>query len=239
VKKTLTLFLLAITLTMSACTRPVTATPKPLPATKPAALRETDTPMAVSPTQVDPTATRKQYTNAAFGLGFQFPSNWFGPDEYISDQTLRVAVGSDVVYPYGGQPPEKPSDVKNSYNIVIQYTKLDQNSDWKENYQTLTNLKDGESLSGARSLITRVRQLGLGKYKGFEYIATLSETAQTEPVYSRGVILVDAQSDLLTMLGTPNNVEITGGGLWRDAYRMIDQANVTVFHEILDSMTIQ
>jgi hypothetical protein len=238
VKKTLTLLVLTIVLTMNACTPAVTAIPKPPPATEPAAFIPTDTPIAVSPTEGAQSAVQKQYTNNAFGLSFQYPAHWFGPDEYISDQTLRVAVGSDVVYPYG-QPPEKPSPVKNSYNVVIQYSKQNQNAYWKDTYQSLVNLKDGESLSGARSLIVRVRQINLGRFKGFEYISTLSETAQTDAVYSREVILVDEQSDVLSVHGTPNNVEVIGGGLWRDAYRMIDEANAAFFHEIVDSMTIK
>ena len=110
-------------------------------------------------------ASWKSYANSTLGLGFRYPSSWFGPDEYVSDQNLRVEVGSDKVYPYGEQP-EQPSDVKNSYNVVIQYTKNNQNPYWKDTYQSLQNLKDGESLSGTRSLIIRDRQLDLGRFKG-------------------------------------------------------------------------
>jgi hypothetical protein len=173
-----------------------------------------------------------------FGFGFKYPSDWFGPEEYISGETLRVEVGSDTVYPYG-EPPEEPSDVMNSYNIVLQYTKANQNPFWKEPYQTLQNLKDGESVSDTRSLITRVRAIDLGRLKGFEYIFTLPETAQTEHVYGREVMLFDEQTDdLLTIMGQPNNVEVSNGAQWRDVYRSIDEANLTIFHEIVESMTI-
>jgi len=238
-KKTLPSFVLMIVLTMTACAPLVIASPTPLPATGTAAPVETQIPGSISPTETESSPAVKQYTNSVFGLSFQYPPNWFGPDEYISDQTLRVAVGSDIVYPYEGEQPEQPSEIKNSYLVVVQYTKNGQDQSWKDVYSSLTNLKDGESLSGARSLIIRVRQLDLGRFRGFEFISTLSETAQTEHVYGREVILVDEQSNLLTIFGTPNNVEVSSGADWRDVYRMVDEANLTFFHGIVDSMKIE
>jgi hypothetical protein len=180
----------------------------------------------------------KSYANSTFGLGFRYPSSWFGPDEYVSDQNLRVEIGSDVVYPYGTDRMEQIYEVKNSYYVLIQYSKNDQNQYWKDTYQSLLNLQDGESLSDARSLVIRVRQLKLGRFEGIEYISTLSETAQTEPVYIRQVILFDEQSNVLTIMGTPNNVEIGNGAEWRDAYKMIDEANLNLFHQIVESITV-
>jgi hypothetical protein len=39
-------------------------------------------------------------------------------------------------------------------------------------------------------------------------------------------------------MGQPINVEISDGTNWRDVYRMIDEENLTVFHEIVESITI-
>ena len=237
-KKTITLFLLMMILTLNACAPLATTTPVSLPTTVTAISVETQIPTAVLPTEVDQSATWKLYTNNTFGLGFQFPSNWFGPEEYISGQTLRVEVGSDIVYPYG-EIPGQPSDVKNSYNVVIQYTRNNQNPSWKDTYQSLQNLKDGESLSDIRSLTIRVRQLVSGRFKGFEYISTLSETAQTDHVYAREVMLFDEQAnDLLTIVGKPNNVEVSIGMNWRDVYQTIDEANLILFNKIVESITI-
>ena len=111
--------------------------------------------------------------------------------------------GSDAVYPYG-EPPEQPSEVKNSYNIVIQYIKNNQNQYWTDTYQSLVNLKDGESFSDGRSMVIRVGPLKLERFKGIELSLTLSDTAQTEPVYTRNVILMDDQSNLVTVMGQPN-----------------------------------
>jgi hypothetical protein len=231
-KKTLPVFLLMGTLMVTACSSQVTAT-------EPVAPTETLTPMAVPPTATDQPVIRNSYTNSQFGLRFQYPLNWYGLEEYISEQTLRVEVGPDVVYPYG-EPPEQPSDVKNSYNVVIQYTKDNQNPAWKDTYQSLLNLKDGESLSSVRSLIIRVRQLEHGRFKGFEYIFTIPETAQTERVYGREVMLFDEQTnDLLTIMGQPNNVEVGSGADWRNMYRTIDEANLAFFHEIVESITTE
>jgi hypothetical protein len=233
-KKTLTLFLVMTLFTVSACAPQVTAASTLLPA----AFMETQVPSAVSPTEMDQFANLKLYTNSVFGLGFKYPSNWFGPDEYVSGQDLRVAVGSDIVYPYGTVP-EQPSEVRNSYYVVIQYSRNNQNQYWKDTYQSLLKLKDGESSSDARSLIIRVGQFKVGRFEGIEYITTLSETAQTEPVYIRQTILFDNQSNLLTIMGQPNNVEISNGTGWRDAYRMVDEANLAIFHEIVESITIE
>ena len=71
------------------------------------------------------------------------------------------------------------------------------------------------------------------------YISTLSETAQTDPVYIRQVILIDGQSNLLTIMGTPNNVEISSGASWRDVYQAIDEANLAAFHKIVESITVE
>jgi len=234
-KKTLTLFLCILILTISACAPQVAATPMPLPPVTEAV----QVPVVESPTAVDQSAVRKSYANSAFGLSFQFPANWFGPEEYVSDQTLRVEVGSDKVYPYGTSPEARIYELKNSYSVVIQYSKNDQNQYWKDMYQSLLNLKDGESLSDARGLVIKVGQVKLGKFVGIEYISTLSETAQTEPVYIRQVVLFDDQSNLLTIMGQPTNVEISNGAAWRDVYRMIDETNLTVFHEIVESLTVE
>lgn len=239
-KKNLTLLTLIFIFGMSACTpNLVTVVPTSVP-TLPVLTEATQVPVESSPTVVtDPSATHKSYTNSAFGLSFQFPAAWFGPEEYISEQTLRVEVGSDKVYPYGTDPMERIYDLKNSYAILIQYTKNDQNTYWLDIYQSLINIGDGQSISDARGLLIRVRQLSLGNFQGIEYISTLSDTAQTSAFYSRQIILLDNQSNLLTIQGSPNNVEVPAGANWQDIYRGIDEANLTIFYELVDSVIIQ
>jgi hypothetical protein len=227
-KKNLPLYLLMLAMILNACSPHAAGQP---------VLSPTGESTQALATEGNVPPNRKGYSNSAFGLSFQYPSNWFGPDEYISDQTLRVAVGSDVVLPYG-ESSDQPSDVKNSYLIVIQYTQNDQAAGTNDVYQSLVGIKDGESLSTPRSLTTRIRQLSFGKFTGFEYITTLPETAQTEHVYSRNVILTDGQSRLLTVFGTPNNVEVGNGEDWRNVYQSIDVANQEIFHAVLESITV-
>ena len=88
-------------------------------------------------------------------------------------------------------------------------------------------------------MVIRIGQLNLGDFDGIEYVSTLSDTAQTEPVYVRQVILFNDQSnDLLTIMGQPNNVEINGDASWREVYQMIDEENLVAFHEIVESITV-
>jgi hypothetical protein len=200
---------------------------------------QTSPPPAVSTDAVVemPAIDPQQYVNNEFGLSFGFPTNWAGPEEYIVEQTLRVEVATDAVYPYGTDPTERPNEIANAYHIIIQYDKNGQGN-VNSTYQSLAAMQDGESLSDARGMIIRVRQVDLGGLTGFEYIATLSETAQTEPVYGRSVILMEAQSNLLTVLGTPSRVEVADGAAWRDAYRSIDEANLLFYRQIVESIKI-
>lgn len=252
-KKTIALSISMIALLISACApraTPATDIPTQLPTVVdeiPTMIDETPTSVAIpSPTITDvvPTLTlpakdQKQYMNSTFNFGFSYPADWFGPDEYISDNTLRVAVGSDVVYPYG-EVPEKPSTVTNSYLVVIQYTKNNQNSLPNETYEQLANLEDGESQDDGRNLTTRVRAVQLGRFDGFEYLTTLSETAQTEHFYMRQVLLIDkVTNDVITVMGQPNNVEVTDPAAWRDVYMQIDQDNWEIFQSIVESINVE
>ena len=237
-KKIIVFCLLFPFLILSACVSqpPVDALPQPVAEMADPAL--SPQPLTASPSSTDSSEENKQYTNPDFGFSFSYPSDWFGPDEYVSGDTLRIAVGSDVVYPYGTDRTEQIDILPNSYYVILQYTQNNQNTFWQETYQSLAGMRDGESLSGARSRIIRVRQLDLGDFTGFEYIATLSDTAQTEAVYSREVILVDDQSNLLTISGSPNNVEIGSGADWRELYRAVDEQYQDIFHTILDSIKL-
>jgi hypothetical protein len=197
-------------------------------------------PATSSPATAAPSSELRSYYNSMIGLGFQYPSNWFGPDEYISDQVLRVEVGSDKVYPYGTSLEERVYEHKNSYSVVIQYSKNDQSQYWKDIYQSLLTLKDGEeSLSDGHGVMIRVGEFKIGEFAGIEYISTLPIAAQTEPVYTRQAILFDGQSNLLSIMGTPNNVDFSIAENWRDAYRMVDEANLEVFHAIARSVSIK
>lgn len=228
----LLVFTLIALFTLSACAPRLIETPIPVDLTELPVV-------SPQPVETEPAATGDVYQNAAFGFGFTFPADWFGPEEYVSEQTLRVEVGSDNVYPYGTSPEARVYNGTNSYSIIIQYSKNDQGTYWQDTYQALIPLAEGESTSDARSLNIKVRNLEIGRFTGLEYIATLSETAQTEAVYARQVYLVDDQSNVISVMGTPNNVVVNAGEDWRAVYQQIDEANVEFFKYLVDSITVE
>jgi hypothetical protein len=227
--------------------------PTPLPPTStfmPKTVVPSATPTPFQELPIAPLTGWKIYKNDSFGLSFQFPSAWYGPDVYSSSQVVRIEVGSDKVYPYGTSLEERIYDIKNSYYIVIQYSKTTNNNltlgqyasesqPWIKTYLSLLSLKDGESISGLRDLVIRVRKLKIGRFEGLEYIETLSATAQTEITYTRRVVLFDEHLNTLNITGTPNNVEITNKDNWRDAYRKVDEANRNIFYKVLESIAVE
>lgn len=196
---------------------------------------------SITPTQTEsPTGTPEtnHYQNDRFGISFSYPAGWFGPEEYLADQELRVEIGSDVVYPYGTDRTEQIYTVADSYYVVIQYSPASDFPYWREMYDLLANMKDGESRSDMRSLIIRVAEVSVGDFKGYEHISTLSETAQTERVYSRQVILFDDQGNLLVLTGSPNNVQVEDVNRWREVYQLLDEENLPYFYQVLNSIQI-
>ena len=191
--------------------------------------------MVETPTVV---ATENVYFNEAFGLSFDYPADWFGPDEYIVDNTIRIGIGSDVVTPYGGVPLEVPPFQKNAYQVVVQYTLENENTYMNDTLNTLANLQDGEMAETGRSRLIRVRALTVGDYSGYEYIATLSESAQTEYFYVREVILQNTEGNLITILGGPSNVAVEEGANWREVYAGIDQKYLSDFYQIIESLEL-
>lgn len=246
----LTIIFLAVLVTAS-CT---SAQPDPIishdaraTATEIITMTSTIVPAIIQPATGTPSAWIP-FTNQKFGIRFEYPGTWFGPEVYETEDGVRIEVGSDVVYPYGTDRTEQVYELLDAYYVVIQYTEnrnlwtLDQfraNQPWSETYFTILDMQDGESRSGMRELITRVRQIQLGKFAGVEFISTLSETAQTERFYVHQVMLFDEQMNALTIMGIPNNVEVTDQAQWRVKYQQVDEANLEIFYHILDSLSVE
>ena len=85
----------------------------------------------------------------------------------------------------------------------------------------------------------KVRDLEIGRFKGVEYIATLSETAQTERFYSRQVFLMDEQLNILMISGSPNNVEVADPANWKADFQRVDEDNLEAFYHVIESIVIE
>ncbi len=218
-----------------------------------AKIEKTDNPLpqqeiTQTPTEtVGPYSDWETYSNDTFKISFQYPRDWYGPDVYENETDLRLMIGSDQVYPYGTSREDQISTVENSYYITIQYRKNQnntnpddyQNQPWMSGYLALLDLKDGESISTARALDIRVREVTLGAFTGLEYISTLSETAQTEHFYARRIVLFDQNMNALEISGSPNNVQIGESEDWRNVYRSIDEENYDIFRKVFESIVVE
>lgn len=239
------LLMIAVLLSLLALAACAQQQPTAVPTVEPpAAIKSPTSTVAVVPTEqptdVPPQATpsTKEYVNSTLGLRFQFPAAWQGPDVYEWENGVRLEVGTDVVYPYGTGLDERHYTLADAYTVTVQY-------DAKGSRQPdamaadLLELADGESVSGPRSQITRVRAVQVGGFSGVEYIVTLPDSAQTEFFYTRNVMLSDAQSNLLSIMGNPNNVQPAEGESLRDAYQRVDAVHEQAFHNLVDSIQVE
>ena len=187
------------------------------------------------------------YFNETLSFSFAYPSAWYGPDIYETEGSLRIQVGSDVVYPYGTDRTEQVSTIPDSYFITIQYIENIQGRTWDDfitsgwitSYLELLNLTDGDSVSTPRSLVIRVREVIIGDFTGLEYIATLSETAQTERVYLREIMAFDQELNWLRVTGFPNMVQVSDPENWKEDFQRIDEAYLEIFTRLVDSISIE
>jgi len=188
-----------------------------------------------------------EYRNQGISFRFLYPTSWFGPEVDETKDSLRLEVGSDTVYPYGTDRTEQVYTIPDSYYILIEYNPNTSgrswddfvSSGWIDAYLALQEMGDGESFSTARSLNIRVREVTLGQFHGLEYIATLSETAQTERFYARAIVAFDEDLNWLRITGFPNMVQIADQDNWKADYSQVDLDNLEVFHTLADSIVIE
>jgi hypothetical protein len=199
-----------------------------------------------TPTE-DPFGDWMEYQNESYGFRFLYPEDWFGPEAYETEGSLRIEVGSDQVYPYGTSREDQVTSIPDSYYILIQYVENTAgrswddfiNSGWIDSYLGLQEMEDGGSISTARSLVIRVREVSLGNFQGLEYIATLSETAQTERFYAREIVAFDEELNWLRITGFPNLVQIEDPENWKNDYSRVDQSYLETFQILLESIEIE
>jgi len=190
----------------------------------------------------------KIYKNDTFGISLRFPKDWFGPEVYEYEDSFIFSVGTDTVYPYGTDRMDRTYTKENSYYISFQYDKKPDNrtieqykseQPWLEEGLSILSLKDGESKSNARNLVTRVKSAKIGNYTGVEFISTLSETAQTEMFWEREVFLIDDNYNTIKISGGPSNVTIQDTEIWKTYYQAVDKENLNSFYDFVNSVSLQ
>ena len=205
-------------------------------------------PAATPEPTADPYPGWTTYDNAAFGVSFRYPSTWFGPDVYEFENGVRLEVGSDVVYPYGTGPEDREPGAPNAYNVVLQYTRNTSGltleeyraaQPWLQDTLAVLDLQDGESITTARSLTTRVRALTVGRFTGVEFTTTLPDTAQTERLYMRTAFLMDENLNVIVVNGQPVNVEIADATAWRATFEALDASNEPTFRSLVESIQVE
>lgn len=189
-----------------------------------------------------------KYQDEEFGLVFYHPPGWNGPEVHRWEAGILTEVGTDTVYPYGTGLDERIYVVQDAFFFTVSYVRnlpgwdferFEANQPWVQAYVELQEIEDGESISDARSLTIRLREVELADFSGIEYISTLSETAQTMIFYSREILLLDEDLNYLRITGSPNNVAIREGEDWRPAYKRVDAENEETFHNILASVRVE
>ena len=253
--------LLAMTtllMALLACSPSITsADPTPTPLPEPAAATTAPGNEESAPTNV-PTAESDdefgdapegwtRFVDEQFGLSFLYPQDWNGPEVHRWETGVAAEVGTDTVYPFGTGLAERDYSVPDAYFISVQYTENTQGWDWQEfianqpwvaGYVDLLEVQNGEFISTPRSLTIRQRELEIGQFTGLEYIATLSETAQTEIFYSREALLFDEELNSIRVTGSPNNVQILEDEGWRAAYERVDKDHQAIFELLLSSVIV-
>ena len=243
--KTILLVCLTAGLVLSGCAPAAPATPD---AVMPTSTTEklpdpTSAPVATE----NPNGDWSEYINETVGFSFLYPTGWYGPEVYETEGALRIEVGSDQVYPYGTDRTEQITTIPDSYYVLIEYNPNTTgrtwddfvSSGWIDAYLGLQEMEDGGSISTARSLVIRVKEVSLGDFQGLEYIATLSETAQTERFYARAIVAFDEEMNWLRITAFPNMVQIADQDNWKADYSRVDLDNLDTFTKLVESIVIE
>lgn len=180
------------------------------------------------------------YNNEDFGLSFNYPSSWFGPEEYENAETLRVEVGSDTVYPYGTSPEDRVRTIPASYFVILQ---LDDNNHPNEfamqQLEDLKKMKVEEESSDQRNKLIKIRDINENGLTGVEYISTVSESAQSEFYYTRSAVLQNSEGKILIINANVENVTIPENATrkdWMEIFSEADKNNIQYFRMILDTV---
>lgn len=204
----------------------------------------------------DPTANWKTYENKTFNIAFKFPPDWLGPEVYEHQDGFFSEVGTDKVYPYFTLKDKKLYEKKNSYYIRVQFERrptqfsisqykaiLFQTQTAVQRELSLVSKKDGETYTDIMYSLTRIREVKIGNFKGVEFISSISGSAgeTTDWVYSnqvRKVLLINDNYDIFSIVGSPNNIDISGIENWKEVYDKIDKDNLNIFRQFVETVRL-
>jgi len=148
---------------------------------------------------------------------------------------------------------DKVSDRKtfksDKFNVSLNYP-----SNWSE--AEVQEHKDGFNLAiGTYSKVnsynitfqyTKIRDISLQNYKGVEFISSVPESASLGSLTDwkfnstvRKVLFVNDNYDIISIVGSPNNLDLTGGLDKKTVSKEIDEDYINEFHKFIESIKIE
>lgn len=210
----------------------------------PAPLATSQTPQptitAQSTSAADETANWKIYRNNKFNIRLRYPLNWSEPETQEHEDGFNLVTGTN--------------SNKNSYYITFQYSKrpnaipIERYKSIQEAVQRelkLSEQSEGESIVSAIYTLTKVKDIQIQNFSGVEFISSIPETAHTN-VGSvtdwkfnnvvRKALLVNDNHDIMSIVGSPNNLDLTDGIDKKIASQRIDEDYLNEFHGFVNSV---
>ncbi|OGE44161.1 hypothetical protein A3B45_01085 [Candidatus Daviesbacteria bacterium RIFCSPLOWO2_01_FULL_39_12] len=201
----------------------------------------TSTPTAESTTNVDKVSDRKTFKSDKFNVSLNYPSNWSEAEVQEHKDGFNLAIGT--------------YSKVNSYNITFQYTKrpneipLERYKNIQEAVQRELGLRgrtEGDTITSAIYTLTKIRDISLQNYKGVEFISSVPESASLGSLTDwkfnstvRKVLFVNDNYDIISIVGSPNNLDLTGGLDKKTVSKEIDEDYINEFHKFIESIKIE
>ncbi|MDO8515575.1 MAG: hypothetical protein Q7S14_03680 [bacterium] len=188
----------------------------------------------------DETASWKTYKNNKFNIGLNYPVGWSKPDVEEHNNGFSLIVGTGAM--------------TNSYHITFQYAKrpdeipIDKyiSVQWGVQREIkLLELSDGESTTSEIYTLTKVRDVQLQNYKGVEFISSIPDTAGAGSITDwkfnntvRKVLLINDNYDLISIVGSPKDLDLTGGLDKKTVSQKVDGSYLNEFKKLVNSVEI-
>jgi hypothetical protein len=197
----------------------------------------------------------KEYVDDSLGIRLRYPQEWKGPEVYAAENRIILEIGSAAAFPYGTNPEDRIYPEVNQYFVDVLFFRNsshlsmeqlqdgDPASNWSyggsdyDIYLALMNLADGESMVLHKEAVAKSRNVTLDGFRGVEYVAASTEDAQSMILYERQTTLIDADNDMLEIIGIPIPVYVPNVH-WRDTNRAVDEAFLELYRIIIESISV-